>query len=67
MDFAIFAIAFNIGKVCNKTKNTSKNHGKLTQDSKIMLIFVDITSFCRKYRKKKCNFKCEQTYNKMAA
>lgn len=46
MDFAIFAIAFNIGKMYNKIKNTSKNQKKLPNIEKnimtvgFILIFI---------------------------
>jgi transposase len=40
MDFAIFAIAFNIGKLYNKTQNASKNQKKLPSTEKNRAIFV---------------------------
>ena len=46
MDFAIFAIAFNIGKLHNKTQNVSKNHKNpslLTQNIYIFVIAVIFT------------------------
>jgi len=43
MDFAIFAIAFNIGKLFNKTKNASKNQSKtLFYEKNTFLIVVFI-------------------------
>jgi transposase len=42
MDFAIFAVAFNIGKLWNKTNNTSKNQKKSPHFAKnrVFLVFV---------------------------
>ena len=41
MDFAIFAIAFNIGKLFNKTKNTPKNQkNRLLHEENTLLIVV---------------------------
>ena len=46
MDFAIFATAFNIGKLYNKAKNASKNQKKSLSEEKntlvgvLMLIFI---------------------------
>jgi len=48
MDFAIFAVAFNIGKMYNKTKITSKNKGKLSFFDKHTLVFVLLLIFVRK-------------------
>ena len=45
--FAIFAIAFNIGKMYNKTKNTPKNQGKhpAKEKNKIFVIFITVFAF----------------------
>ena len=40
MDFAIFAVAFNIGKLYNKTKNTSNNRKKSSLFAKNTCIFI---------------------------
>jgi transposase len=40
MDFAIFAIAFNVGKMYNKTKNTLNSQEKLAIRTKYTVIFV---------------------------
>jgi transposase len=48
MDFAIFAVAFNIGKLYNKAKNTAKNKGKSSLFAENMLVFVSILIFGRK-------------------
>ena len=48
MDFAVFAIAFNIGKLYNKVKNTSKNKGKSSFFDENTFVFVSILIFVRK-------------------
>jgi len=45
MDFAIFAIAFNIGKMYNKTKNTSKSQKKSPSEQNNTLVVVFILLF----------------------
>ena len=40
MDFSIFAVAFNIGKLFNKSQNTSKNQKKHPFPSKIIIIIA---------------------------
>ena len=40
MDFGIFAIAFNIGKLYNKIKNTSKNQKKLLSEHQNIFVVV---------------------------
>jgi transposase len=56
MDFAIFAIAFNIGKLHNKTQNKSKNHKKSIFKEKNTLVVVFIVLFIPvKYSTRKCN------------
>jgi len=40
MDFAIFAIAFNIGKLYNKSKNTQKKQQKAPLCAEMLLILV---------------------------
>jgi len=42
MDFAIFAIAFTIGKIYNKANNTSKNRIKPSSFDENVLVFVFI-------------------------
>jgi len=48
MDFAIFAIAFNIGKLYNKAKITTKNKRKLSSFDKNTPVFVLIMISVRK-------------------
>jgi hypothetical protein len=48
MDFAIFAIAFNLGKMHNKAKNTSKKQQKSTTSAKYAIIFVIVLLFAPK-------------------
>ena len=48
MDFAIFAVAFNIGKLYNKPKITSKNKEKSSFFDKNTLVFVLLLIFVRK-------------------
>jgi len=48
MDFAIFAVAFNIGKLYNKAKNTSKNRKISSFLTGNTLVFVFILIFVRK-------------------
>jgi hypothetical protein len=48
MDFAIFAIAFNIGKLYNKVQNTSKNQKKSPSEEKNTLLVVFILLFSSK-------------------
>ncbi len=40
MDFAIFAIAFNMGKLYNKTQNPSKKQKKASGDTNYQCVFV---------------------------
>ena len=40
MDFAIFAIAFNIGKLCNKRKKNANNSEKSSFFTKIQTVFI---------------------------
>jgi hypothetical protein len=40
MDFAIFAIAFNMGKLCNKVQNTPKKRQKTTNSTNFTITFV---------------------------
>jgi transposase len=47
MDFAIFAIAFNIGKLYNKTQNTSKNRKKSSLLAQNIYTFVITVIFTR--------------------
>jgi transposase len=49
MDFAIFAIAFNIGKLYNKAKNTVKNQEKSPDDEKNMFVIVTLLFIYKKY------------------
>jgi transposase len=64
MDFAIFAIAFNIGKVHNKTKNTSKKQKKAPLFTKNICIFVFVVIL---YVKKKSPLKDFYPFFKFAA
>jgi len=48
MDFAIFAIAFNIGKLYNKAKNTPQNQEKSPSEEKNSLIVVVALLFISK-------------------
>jgi hypothetical protein len=48
MDFAIFAIAFNIGKMYNKGKNTPENHKKSSIFEKNRSIWVFVIKLCAK-------------------
>jgi hypothetical protein len=48
MDLAIFAVAFNIGKLYNKTKNTSKKQRKSSLFAENTLVIVFIPIFVRK-------------------
>jgi len=47
MDFAIFAVAFNIGKLYNKTNKNSKNRRKSSIITENALVFVIILIFVR--------------------
>jgi hypothetical protein len=49
MDFAVFAIAFNIGKLHNKRKNTSGSGQKAAALSDISIFVVYFSSKSRKY------------------
>jgi transposase len=46
MDFAIFAIAFNIGKMYNKIQNTPKNHRKPPVFTEKVFFFVLVVKLC---------------------
>ena len=48
MDFAIFAIAFNIGKLYNKAQNKSKNQKKALAEEKNTMVIVFILLFVSK-------------------
>jgi hypothetical protein len=64
MDFAIFAIAFNIGKLYNKTKNTPKKQKKSPFIAKNRLFFVVVIKYCTT---KNLEHYCEDDCNKIAA
>ena len=64
MDFAIFAIAFNIGKVYNKAHNVSGNQDKSPSKEKHTLLVVDILFFISK---KSSNLIVSSKSNFMAA
>jgi len=55
MDFSIFVIAFNIGKLYNKAKNTSKNKKKSSLFDENTLIFV-VLRICVRIKSVSKNF-----------
>ena len=57
MDFAIFAIAFNLGKLHNKAKNTSKKQKNTACAAKKQGIFVFILIVCKQKTKMEQNYK----------
>jgi transposase len=62
MDFAIFAIAFNIGKLYNKAKDTSKKQGKSSLFSENTFGFGFILIFVRKKSIAKNFYRTSQHY-----
>jgi hypothetical protein len=57
MDFAIFAGAFNLGKLHNKAKNASKKQKNTSCEAKIQGIFVFILIAGKQKTKIEQNYK----------
>ena len=49
MDFAFFAIAFNLKKMCKKMENQGQNGGNSPQNGPYILILTILTSENRKF------------------
>jgi transposase len=64
MDFGIFTVAFNIGKMYNKTKNKSKNQRKSSLFTKNTVIFVVVMKY---YTLKNLEHDFFDSFTKMAA